>query len=121
MALIQCSECGKQISDLADSCPGCGAPVSGVAKSSVTTPAVVKKGPKLWLWIPLAALGIWFVIAMFTPMTPEDMERMRKEKAIELCWEEQERKSLDPATARFVASACEKMESDYKSRWGRSP
>ena len=26
MALIQCSECGKQISDKAISCPGCGAP-----------------------------------------------------------------------------------------------
>lgn len=28
MALIQCQECGKEISDKAASCPGCGAPVS---------------------------------------------------------------------------------------------
>ena len=27
MALIKCHECGKQISDSASSCPGCGAPV----------------------------------------------------------------------------------------------
>ena len=26
MALIKCYECGKQISDAAPSCPGCGAP-----------------------------------------------------------------------------------------------
>lgn len=27
MALIECHECGKKISDSAGSCPGCGAPV----------------------------------------------------------------------------------------------
>ena len=29
MALITCNECGRQISDRASSCPGCGAPVAG--------------------------------------------------------------------------------------------
>ena len=28
MALIKCSECGREISDKAESCPGCGAPAS---------------------------------------------------------------------------------------------
>ena len=28
MALIKCSECGREISDKAKTCPGCGAPVS---------------------------------------------------------------------------------------------
>ena len=28
MALIQCGECGKEVSDKAVSCPGCGAPIS---------------------------------------------------------------------------------------------
>lgn len=27
MSLIKCSECGKEMSDKANSCPGCGAPV----------------------------------------------------------------------------------------------
>lgn len=35
MAMIQCSECGKQISDKAASCPNCGAPASTVNASSV--------------------------------------------------------------------------------------
>ena len=35
MALINCSECGKQISDKASSCPSCGNPM---AKSSITYP-----------------------------------------------------------------------------------
>lgn len=28
MALIECHECGKEVSNLARSCPGCGAPIS---------------------------------------------------------------------------------------------
>lgn len=28
MALIECSECGHQVSDKASSCPSCGAPIS---------------------------------------------------------------------------------------------
>ena len=31
MALIECTECGKQISDQAATCPGCGAPVRSLA------------------------------------------------------------------------------------------
>ena len=30
MALIKCSECGKEISDKAKSCPNCGSPVSTI-------------------------------------------------------------------------------------------
>ena len=29
MALIECDECGNQVSDRAETCPHCGAPVSG--------------------------------------------------------------------------------------------
>ncbi|MEO8248018.1 MAG: zinc ribbon domain-containing protein [Burkholderiales bacterium] len=32
MALIDCAECGKQVSTLAASCPSCGAPVAGGAR-----------------------------------------------------------------------------------------
>lgn len=32
MALIKCSECGREISDKAEACPGCGAPVSVTVK-----------------------------------------------------------------------------------------
>jgi hypothetical protein len=29
MAIIECSECNREISDKAENCPGCGAPVNG--------------------------------------------------------------------------------------------
>lgn len=36
MALINCSECAREISDKAGSCPGCGAPIS-VSSSNIST------------------------------------------------------------------------------------
>ncbi|MDE5803214.1 MAG: zinc-ribbon domain-containing protein [Lachnospiraceae bacterium] len=30
MALIKCPECGKEISDKASSCPGCGYPINKI-------------------------------------------------------------------------------------------
>lgn len=33
MALINCSECGKEISNKASSCPGCGNPVNNSTKT----------------------------------------------------------------------------------------
>lgn len=40
MALINCTECGRQISDQAVSCPGCGAPVSAAIPVEVAPSAV---------------------------------------------------------------------------------
>jgi len=40
MALIKCVECGRDISDRAPSCPGCGAPVAADRPSTV--PSVVR-------------------------------------------------------------------------------
>ena len=55
MALIKCSECGKDVSDKAASCPGCGNPIA-VPEAMVDTPNKVsteeisqmRKSPK---WI----------------------------------------------------------------------
>ncbi|EEF63328.1 hypothetical protein Cflav_PD5963 [Pedosphaera parvula Ellin514] len=44
MALIQCRECKKQISDLATACPSCGAPQIPSAPPVVFAPATVKRG-----------------------------------------------------------------------------
>jgi hypothetical protein len=41
MALINCTECNKEISDKALTCPGCGAPVVIVAAAVVNSPSKV--------------------------------------------------------------------------------
>jgi Zn finger protein HypA/HybF involved in hydrogenase expression len=42
MALIKCSECGKEVSDKAVCCPGCGCPVGSSANESVDLGEVIK-------------------------------------------------------------------------------
>ena len=51
MALIKCSECGKEISDLAEACPGCGAPQKGStvkSKGAVTNSVRVERAGFKW-------------------------------------------------------------------------
>lgn len=36
MALIKCSECGRQVSDKAESCPQCGAPIASALETEAT-------------------------------------------------------------------------------------
>lgn len=38
MALISCSECGKEVSDKAAACPGCGAPIAAIAIAAPQAP-----------------------------------------------------------------------------------
>ena len=42
-------------------------------------------------------------------------------RAIEVCWDEQQRKSLDPAQQRFIAGACESMEAKFVAKYGHKP
>ena len=56
MALIKCSECGKEVSDKATACPNCGAPPSsGQARQRRDNPPVrvVRAG---WRWEAIGAL-----------------------------------------------------------------
>ena len=56
MALIKCSECGKEVSDKATACPNCGAPPSGVKTrlGGENTPLrVVRAG---WRWETIGGL-----------------------------------------------------------------
>lgn len=38
MALIKCTECGKEISDKATVCPNCGCPVNVIKNNPILTP-----------------------------------------------------------------------------------
>ena len=74
MALINCHECEKEISDSAASCPGCGAPVAkSVPKkgeyiaytdqeSSVMLSKKKKTSHLLHLFLSMITFGFWLVI-----------------------------------------------------------
>jgi hypothetical protein len=56
MALIKCSECGKDVSDKATACPNCGAPIGSerAPQRRGNTPVrVVRAG---WRWEAIGAL-----------------------------------------------------------------
>jgi len=67
MALVQCPDCNRQISDLAPACPGCGTPMKAAqasnpkAQAAIPPPRSPKKrmGPmaRLTLWLP----ALWFI------------------------------------------------------------
>jgi uncharacterized membrane protein YvbJ len=72
MTLIKCTECGKDISDKADSCPNCGNPIKiSESKVQISTdsnkpiqaePVIVSKGWKKAKLISWAAIILGFVI-----------------------------------------------------------
>jgi hypothetical protein len=109
MALIACPECTAQVSTEAKACPGCGAPPPKPRKSRA-------------LLYALLGLPVIFVTwALTRTPSPEDMAMTDARYAIEFCWKDQTTKSYTPGTARFVASACEKMERDFRDKYGRNP
>ena len=55
--LVRCRECGKEVSDKASSCPGCGAPMTGVQTIEQTS-----KGLKAQLLIS----GIIFTLGLMS-------------------------------------------------------
>lgn len=107
MALVPCKECGTEMSSTAKACPKCG--------------AKPPSGPKWWLWVPLGLVVAFILFGATVADTPEAQERARERRAIELCWDEQKRKSLDPSAQRFVAGACEMMEQRFREKHGRNP
>ena len=60
MALISCGECGKQISDKATACPGCGAPIAGRQNVAAAPLVVARKSRStaILLALFLGGLGI---------------------------------------------------------------
>lgn len=104
MALVECRECKKEISDQAKTCPSCGA----------------KQGKSAWPAI-LIFLGVMFVLVLIFGATHKDDGRSLERDAIDLCWKEQERKSLTAGEAQFIAGACEKMEDDFRTKYRVNP
>lgn len=64
MALIKCSECGKEVSDKAATCPNCGNPI--VANPTEANPITIQQTRKKWkFWLAVAVviiIGGWLMM-----------------------------------------------------------
>lgn len=74
-----------------------------------------------WLAAGAFILAMFFVLGFSSSNSPEGKEKSSQRFAIEVCWKEQGRKSLDPSAARFAAGTCEMMEQRFRDRWGVNP
>lgn len=106
MALIRCTECNKEISTGASSCPHCG-----------TRPKRSRTG----LWVTFGVIGAGILWAAVSPTSAEDEAKNKERRVIETCWDQQKMKSNDSAESRFIAGACERMEAEYTAKHGRKP
>lgn len=129
MALVDCRECQKEISDQAAACPHCGAPVKNLQRQQTVNK---KSGFLRWTFrVFLGFIGLSFILVLIAQATSdhtadisssnEFSQRTTEREAIAMCWKDQERKSHDPSYARVIASVCEKMENDYRTKWRREP
>ncbi|MGJ8524291.1 hypothetical protein R84981_003019 [Carnimonas sp. R-84981] len=119
MALVKCWECGAKISDSAQQCPKCGASQDESAEKAEAQ----KKnnggclGPIILVVVIFIAL---FIVAAINGSGPPSQKSIDRD-AIDSCWETQGRKDLSPATQRFEAGVCYKMEDDFKAKYDVSP
>ncbi|MFV8816677.1 hypothetical protein [Haliea sp. E17] len=79
MALINCPECNKEVSDKAPACPGCGAPIvaakesSGSGVAELTTVQETSKKFKLQslISVSLFLLGVFILMLNAGPQDPK--------------------------------------------------
>lgn len=133
-----CPNCNYELSMTADACPNCKAIFDKHGWSPTKTRegnprnadqfsapvAVNKNSGRLWKWVlgvPVGGFALVMIVGSCAGRDPNVAARVSEKDAISYCWEQQAKKSLDPATARFAASACERMESDFRTKWGFNP
>ena len=108
MAMIECSECKKEISSTAKACPSCGAKAP-------------RSGLSWWAWIPIAAICLFALVMVIGSQSPQADEKFMAREAIKVCWDDQSKKSTAPDVGRFIASTCEMMERRFRDKYGVSP
>ena len=107
MAMTTCAECGKETSDTARACPHCGHRQKKASSGILSTVLI------------LGAAVVVGLIVMGN--SPGMQERGTERSAIGNCWKEQERKSIDASSKQLMIQVCEKMEQDFRDKYGQNP
>lgn len=69
MSLINCTECGAQVSDKALSCPKCACPINQSNSKKVTTIQMTGKDLKIQMILAVLTCIIFFIITIVTQST----------------------------------------------------
>lgn len=93
----------------------------------MTTPAETAQAkPKLVRWLIGLPVGFFAVLMLGSQLlfslSPEKQDRWVERETIRQCWKEQERAPSSDKPRHFTDKAdCERLEFDFKSRWGVNP
>lgn len=100
------------------------APVTPQPAEAIPSAAKQKEGMPFIGKAVLVIGGLFGAILIFSVMG-RNSGQAEPEAAlrggIALCWKDYERKSLSASDKQFVASTCERMERDYRQKYGREP
>ena len=106
MALVNCKECGVEVSSEAESCPKCGARVKPKSKAG-----------KVILWIVGAPVALFLVVMIYSGVTAGPPEQRNLAARYRDCMS-QWRASNGSAS---VAQLCEKFRAEYAWKYGKEP
>ncbi|WP_395300138.1 hypothetical protein V1599_12425 [Enterobacter sp. ECC-175] len=83
---------------------------------------------KFWLVIILLVAGFTLTSLKNHNSSPDteaasdkSADKSKERYAIQYCWEQYDRKSLNADEKRFIAGSCEKMEAKFKDKYGVKP
>lgn len=81
--------------------------------------------PKLVRWIiglPVALFAVLMLGSqLFFNASPDREAQWVERETIRLCWKERASGPKKDTPAQFTEAQCEKLEFDYKTRWGSNP
>lgn len=112
MTMIACRECGKQISDTAPACVGCGAPLLATDAPPPQPPPAAKQGmgwfTKLLLWGGGALVAI-LVIGSMQPETARSRARLTCDNVTRQAYTAREKAMAEEVCAELMREADKQM------------
>lgn len=84
MALIDCPECGNEVSEQADSCPKCGYPINETTDEQTDDSGVFPLGCLGWIGFFILANFVGFVVGGIVLALTSDSEAVKNPDALAL-------------------------------------
>lgn len=109
MALIECTECKKEVSSEAANCPHCG--------------VRIKAKPKIWRWVFGVPLGGFALIMIIGSMAggPEADEKARNRDVIAMCLKDMNDPLRDAMAREAARAVCERLRDDFRQKYRAEP